>query len=146
MGAALHMTRKSSGALHQLLTSNQYADQGMGEGDPSLTTFTPVEQYRNDYIFLAPSGWDQSWVVISVEAGTTVTADGAAPNGCVVEPSGSVGGTTYESQRCKLQPGAHRIEAGKPFGIVAYGYGPAGSYTVEGGAAVKHIYSPPPPM
>jgi hypothetical protein len=30
------------------------------------------------------------------------------------------------------------------FGIVAYGYGRAGSYAFVGGANVKKIYTPPP--
>jgi hypothetical protein len=131
--------------IGQLLVSNQYVD-GAVVGDPSLTTFPPVEQFRTNYIFLAPSGWDQSWVVISVETGSTVTIDGAAPSNCIVEDAGKVGGVSYESQRCPLVAGVHNLNSTKPFGVVAYGYGSAGSYAVAGGAAVKHIYTPPPPQ
>ena len=38
----------------------------------------------------------------------------------------------------------HSLTGDKPFGIVAYGYGSAGSYAFAGGADVKHIYDPPP--
>jgi hypothetical protein len=53
-------------------------------------------------------------------------------------------GVTYESRRCPLTVGAHRLSGDKPFGIVAYGYGAAGSYAFVGGADVKRIYDPPP--
>jgi hypothetical protein len=37
----------------QLLVSNQYVD-GPYIGDPSLTVFPPVEQYRTEYVILTP--------------------------------------------------------------------------------------------
>ncbi len=127
----------------QILVSNGYVD-GPALGDPSLTVFPPVEQFRTEYVFLAPDGWTQSWVVISAPVGGKVTVDGVAPTGCIVEPAGTIEGVTYESRRCTVKAGAHPLSGDKPFGIVAYGYGPAGSYAVVGGADVKHVYDPPP--
>ena len=43
-----------------------------------------------------------------------------------------------------MKAGSHQLSGDKPFGIVAYGYGAAGSYAVIGGADVKHVYDPPP--
>jgi hypothetical protein len=40
--------------------------------------------------------------------------------------------------------GVHRLTGDKPFGIIAYGYGNAGSYAFAGGADVKPVYEPPP--
>ncbi|MEZ4373619.1 MAG: hypothetical protein R3B07_22550 [Polyangiaceae bacterium] len=51
---------------------------------------------------------------------------------------------SYESRVCPLSEGAHKLTGDVPFGIVAYGYGGAGSYAFAGGADVKRIYEPPP--
>ncbi|MBK6517749.1 MAG: IgGFc-binding protein [Polyangiaceae bacterium] len=128
----------------QLLIANQYVD-GPYIGDPSLTIFPPVEQYRQEYVILTPGSWSANYVVISAEVGSMVTIDGAAPAGCVVEPAGSIDGVSYESRRCPLSEGAHQLNGDKPFGITAYGYGSAGSYAFAGGADVQKIYEPPPP-
>jgi hypothetical protein len=114
-------------------------------GDPALTVYPPVEQYRSEYVILTPGSWDQNWVVIAAEVGATVTIDGAAPAGCIVESAGALDTVQYESRRCPLTQGAHQLSGDKRFGIVAYGYGSAGSYAFAGGADVKPIYEPPPP-
>lgn len=127
----------------QILVSNEYVD-GPYIGDPSLTVFPPVEQYRTEYVILTPSSWTQSWVVIATEPTGKVTIDGMPTTGCITEPSGTLLAKAYESRKCKLADGVHTLTGDKPFGIVAYGYGSAGSYAFVGGADVKHIYDPPP--
>jgi hypothetical protein len=126
----------------QILVSNQYCD-GNYIGDPSLTIFAPVEQYRSDYLILTPGSWDQNHVVLAVPDDATVTIDGVAPSSCVVAPAGMLDGNTWEARRCPLSEGVHRIVGDQPFGIIAYGYGAAGSYAFVGGADVKKIYEPP---
>ncbi len=128
----------------QILISNQYCD-GAYIGDPSLTTFPPVEQFRSQYVILTPGSWSQNWVVVVAEQGTNVAIDGANPNNCATQPAGTLNGVMYETRRCPLQEGAHGITGDKAFGIVAYGYGSAGSYAFVGGADVKKIYEPPIP-
>jgi hypothetical protein len=131
-------------AVAQILVSQTYTYGGPYTGDPSLTIFPPVDQYRRDYLFNVPTSWDTNHVVIAAPVGTNVTIDGKAPAGCVVAPAGKVGTTSYEARRCPIGEGAHRMNGDAPFGIVAYGYGRAGSYAVIGGANVRKIYEPPP--
>jgi hypothetical protein len=126
----------------QILVSNQYVG-GQYLGDPSLTVFPPVDQFRSDYIILTPGSWTQSWGVVVAEPGAAVTIDGSAPAGCITEPAGVLSGVTYESRRCPLAVGAHRLAGDRPFGVVVYGYGSAGSYAFVGGADVRRIYDPP---
>ncbi len=126
----------------QILVSNQYVD-GQYLGDPSLTVFPPVDQFRSDYIILTPGSWTQSWGVVVAEPGASVTIDGTAPAGCITEPAGLLSGVTYESRRCPLAVGVHRLAGDRPFGVVVYGYGSAGSYAFVGGADVRRIYDPP---
>lgn len=126
----------------QVLVSNGHVE-GPSIGDPSLTVFPPVDQFRADYIVLAPGSWDQTWAVVVAEPGAAVALDGIAPSGCVVEPAGSLSGVSYETRRCPLGPGVHRFTGERPFGVVIYGYGAAGSYAFVGGADVRRIYEPP---
>jgi hypothetical protein len=84
-------------------------------------------------------------VVIAAETGTSVTLDGGIPNGCHHRARRATWtASTYEARRCPVGEGAHALSGDKPFGIVAYGYGAAGSYAFAGGADVKKIYEPPP--
>jgi len=130
--------------IGQLLISQGYID-GPSIGDPALTVFAPVDQYRTEYVILTPGSWSENWVVISAATGSTVTIDGAAPSGCITEAAGEVDSVAYESQACPLTMGVHSLSGDQPFGIVGYGYGSAGSYAFVGGADVKQIYDPPPP-
>ena len=129
--------------IGQITISNQYVD-GPYIGDPDLTMFPPVDQYRTEYLILTPGSWNQNWVVIAAEVGSKVTIDGAEPTNCVVEAAGTLLGIDYEARRCPLAEGVHRLSGDKPYGIVAYGYGSAGSYAFPGGADVKPIYEAPP--
>ncbi|MRG97871.1 IgGFc-binding protein [Polyangium spumosum] len=127
----------------QIQVSNGYVD-GPALGDPSLTVFPPIEQFRTEYVIPTPNSWSQNWVVIAAEVGSEITLDGATTNFCQIEPAGMVEGKTYHSRKCPLAPGVHRLSGDKPFGIIAYGYGSAGSYAFAGGADVKRVYEPPP--
>ena len=133
--------------IAQLLISQEYVD-GPYTGDPALTIPPPVDQFRDEYRLLTPSsaglwGWQTNYVVLATEPDNVITIDGVTPALCVVSPAGSVDGVEYESRRCPVGPGAHSLKGITPFGIIAYGYGPAGSYAFPGGADVEAIYVPP---
>jgi hypothetical protein len=127
----------------QIQVSNQYVD-GPALGDPSLTVFPPVEQFRTEYVILTPPSWTQNWVVIASESGSLVKLDDKPTVGCIFSQAGTLDGKTYAAIRCPVTDGVHRLSGDKPFGIIAYGYGSAGSYAFAGGADVKHVYDPPP--
>jgi hypothetical protein len=128
--------------IGQLLVSQSFVS-GPSLGDPSLTVFPPVDQFRTEYVILTPDSWTKNYVVIVTEAGAEVELDGSNTGSCEKESSGVLDGVTYESRRCSLEVGVHRLSSQTPFGIVAYGYGSAGSYAFIGGADVKRIYEPP---
>jgi hypothetical protein len=130
-------------AVGQILVSQEQID-GAYTGDPSLTIFPAVDQYRRNYLFSVPTSWDKNYVAISMPKGTSVTIDGASlPSACVARTMGTVAGTDYESRTCPLSAGPHSMAGDQAFGIAAYGYGPAGSYAFVGGANVTKIYDPP---
>lgn len=135
--------------IGQILVSQGFTENATEGGDPSLTIFPPVEQFRRDYLFNVPSSWQKNWVVIAAPVGTDVTIDGKAPTGCIVEPAsntsvGKLAGKDWEARRCPVSEGAHKMAGSNPFGITAYGYGSRGSYAFIGGANVKKVYVPPP--
>jgi len=133
--------------IAQLQVSQEYVD-GNYTGDPSLTVFPPVAQYRDQYRILTPTddggwGWKTNYVVFATEPGNMITIDGIVPADCVITPAGNVEGVDYESRRCPVDAGVHALKGMTPFGVIAYGYGPAGSYAFPGGADVEPIYTPP---
>ncbi len=130
-------------AIGQLLVSAGYTTSNIG--DPSLTIFPPVDQYRKDYVFLIPPSWSNNYFVIAAPTGGTFKIDGAAlPSSCVQSNAGQLGGKSYETYRCPLGEGAHNVSGSIGFGLMVYGYGNVGSYAFAGGANVKKIYTPPP--
>ncbi|MBK6692932.1 MAG: IgGFc-binding protein [Myxococcales bacterium] len=127
----------------QFLIAQDYVEPNP-KGDPSFTIFPPVEQARNEYLFLSPGDWKENWIVVSTEAKTNITIDGQPLANCTVAPAGDLDGKTYEARRCKVAGGVHRMSGTGPFGIMAYGYDDADVYAFPGGAFVKKIYEPPP--
>lgn len=126
----------------QFLISNQRID-GPYIGDPSMTVFPPVDQYRTEYVILTPQSWTKNYVVMAAPTGAQIWIDGKVSS-CPKDAAGFVDNTAFESHVCPLTEGVHKLTGDKPFGIVAYGYGSAGSYAFAGGADVKRIYKPPP--
>lgn len=129
-------------AIAQILVSQGYTPKG--NGDPSLTIFPAVDQFRADYLFSVPTSWRANFIALALPKGASVTVDGAAPTGCDSAPMGTIGGVDYIGSRCPISEGAHTLVGTAPFGLAAYGYGTAGSYAFVGGANVKKIYTPPP--
>lgn len=117
----------------QLLISQGYVE-GPKTGDPSLTIFPSIDQYRSKYVVLTPGSWTQNWLVVVAQVGASITLDGATMTGYTTETAGTIGSTNYETRRCPLTEGVHRLSSDIPFGVVLYGYGSAGSYALVGGA------------
>ena len=69
-------------AVAQILVSQEQVD-GPYTGDPSLTIFPAVDQFRRNYLFAVPTSWDTNYIVISMPKGTNVTIDGAPIPGFV---------------------------------------------------------------
>jgi hypothetical protein len=131
--------------VSQILVSQTVC--GRTIGDPALTSVVAVDQFRSDYLFLMPPSWSENYVVLTVPEGTEseVRVDGLAlPATCDSAPIGSIAGTKYLAFRCPFPQGPHKAVGSAPFGLTAYGYGPAGSYAMAAGANVKSIYVPPP--
>ncbi len=107
-------------------------------GDPSMLLYPPVEQYRDEYIFLVPDTFSANYVVASAPVGATIELDGAAIT-CPREPAGTINGVEHETITCPVDGGTHRIQGAETFGITVYGYHGVGSYAYAGGSNLERI-------
>lgn len=111
-------------------------------GDPSMTDEVAVEQFRSQYIFLAPQDFEFNWADVMVPDGANVVLDGVALAGTKesVSPGWSVvrvplmGGANM---------GAHKVTSDQAIGLQVMGFGHATSYYYPGGLNLKIISEPP---
>ncbi len=125
-------------------------------GDPAYITVPPIEQWRDEYLFLVPSQYDFDFLLIAAPATADILYDGMPLDlilpRCEYEPIGFVDDTEYLAIRCPLSmpmpgdeglqdDGVHTLEAvnGEPFGLVVYGWDSFVSYGYPGGTNVDLI-------
>jgi len=141
--AAFEVTGDHEFAVGSQMLASDYQDPGaaVAKGDPSLTLVTGVEQYRTDYIFLAPSDFDESYVDVVAPADATITLDGASLAATATPLS-----SQFVAFRKKLEvthDGAHVLLATKPVGVQVVGFGAYASYAYPGGLDLRPIAPPP---
>jgi hypothetical protein len=111
-------------------------------GDASMSDIVAVEQFRSEYIFLAPDDFAFNWADVLVPTGATVTLDGMPLGG-----TPEVVDTDYTVMRVPLMGGAnmgaHKLSADMPVGLQVMGYGHATSYYYPGGLNLKFIADVP---
>jgi len=122
----------------QYVLGQYYPEPDAARGDPALTVLVPAEQYRPDYIFVAPSSYNagtngQTWVMVVRPPGLALTLDGAA----VTADWRAVGGR--EIGIIAVDGGTHTIQAAEPFGLIAYGLGSFTSYASPAGLNLNPI-------
>jgi hypothetical protein len=121
------------------------ATKSMQEGDPSLSAAIAVEQYRLEYVFLAPDDYDINYADVTAPLTATLMLDGAP----VTAAPTRVGGTGYGVFRIHLtsgNSGAHTLTSDQPVGLQVLGYGLYTSYQYPGGLDLLTIAPPPPPI
>jgi hypothetical protein len=112
-----------------------------GIGDPSLTIFPAIDQFRSRYTFLVPTTWERNYMVLSMPVGATFELDGSDefPPACEERPIGPIAGVEYEQVTCALSEGVHHVSTTEPSGLTVYGYYAVGSYSYPGGSDVNII-------
>jgi hypothetical protein len=128
-------------------------------GDPAIIFVPPVEQYRQDYVFLTPNLYAFDYVTITAAADTQILLDGMPLDPLMCETSPADGlerragdpPPTEVIHRCQFSfpdviglpnvrvedglqdDGVHSIVADQPVGIVVYGFDAFVSYAYAGG-------------
>ena len=119
---------------------------GTRNGDPSMLVVPPTEQFLSAYtcISIEPNPNDPSkqpafnehflTLIAPLDAEASLRVDGQS-----VPTLRQIPTTSFGYTHVPVQQGTHRAECDKPFGIVAYGYGPAESYGYTGGMAFEPL-------
>ena len=119
-----------------------------GTGDPAFMLIVPVEQYRQDYVFLAPDKYLEDYVTIIAPADAKVWFDcpeidpAAIAEKC--EPMGETdfelfGTGEYATAKFEIEDGVHRLYADMPIGVAVYGYDQYVSYAYAGGLNISDL-------
>lgn len=108
---------------------------GTQAGDPALFLLPPVEQFRTDYSFVTPPTFAKTYVAVAIPEGSALALDGRsiAEESRLERRSVTLEGDSWEVFSVALEPGLHRLESPRKFGIVAYAYDDYVSYAFTGG-------------
>lgn len=125
---------------HYLHGTDANADPSVS-GDPGQSLAVPVEQFRKQYVFLAPDNYVRNFVDVFAEIGNAVTLDGQSISPDRFTPIGTSG---WGVARVELTPtSVHKATSDAKFGISVYGYGDWTSYIYPGGLNLGTItYAP----
>jgi hypothetical protein len=105
-------------------------------GDPSFILVVPQEQFRSDYVFLAPDKYARDYVTIVAPKDAVVTFDDLE-----VDPGlWSVLGTgANRAARFLIADGVHTVRADQPVGVYVYGVDRYVSYGYPAGLDLKPL-------
>lgn len=116
---------------------------GWGDtGDPAMAVAVPQEQYRNNYMFHAPTNYEINYVNITAPTGSTIVLDGAVVSASAFQPIGASGYGIARVQLAANGGGNHVLTADNKVGISVYGYGQYTSYWYPGGLDLELIEVP----
>jgi len=107
-----------------------------GIGDPAFMLAVPFEQYREDYVFLAPNKYELDYVTITAPTGAEVRYDGQLLDPLDFEP---IGTGQFSAIRFLIKDGSHSVESNDKIGIIVYGYDQYVSYGYPGGLDLKDL-------
>jgi len=124
------------------VTQYMHGANDAGDGDPSQTVAIPTEQFRDRYVFVAPSDYDLNRVNVIAPSGASITLDGEAVPSSAFSAVGASGHSVARLPLDKVD--IHTIEGDQPFGIMVYGYGAYTSFMYPGGMLLEQIAEPPP--
>jgi hypothetical protein len=110
-------------------------------GDPSFIMAVPIEQYRDDYIFLVPGEYAHNFVTIVAPVGLDVNhVDEQGEEVFEADSFTPFGDGTHASLRVELEhEGYHRLSGEQPFAVTVYGFDDDVSYGYPAGLDIKRI-------
>jgi len=119
-----------------------------GIGDPAFLLLVPVEQFREDYVFLAPDKYALDYVTVVAPADAVVWFDCGEPDperipdACQAIPeeawSWYMSGE-YKATRFPVEDGVHRVHASAAVSVYAYGYDERVSYGYPAGLDIEDL-------
>ncbi len=108
-----------------------------GIGDPAYIIGVPIEQYRKQYTFLAPSDYINDYVSIVAPVGTTVVLDGETLPQSDFIPFGD---EKYAVAYKLIEDGRHDLTASERVGLFSYGVDSYVSYGYPAGLDLRELF------
>ena len=129
-------------------------------GDPAYTFVPPLEQWREEYVFLTPDKYAFDFMTVVAPADARILFDGGyMPPQCVVS---ELPGGSFSIYKCQLSfpqildemdpasgrrlvehvrqaDGVHSITSDEPVGLLVYGFDVFVSYAYAGGTDVRRL-------
>ena len=125
--------------------SNGRLLDGAAQGDPSMITLPPVNDWASDYLVSSPwTGFSVNYENITAPASIAgaVTMDRTPIPAATFVPIGSSG---FSGAAVSVTAAAHRLTAPAPFGVLAYGFEVRDAYGYPGGALFFNPTATPTP-
>ena len=100
----------------------------------------PIEQFRTQYLFLAPTNYETNYVDVTAPVGANIVLDGTP-----VTSWTAIGTTGWQLARVvplnagPNNDGEHSITGDQGLGITVYGYGSDTSYWYPGGLDLHQV-------
>jgi len=124
----------------QYLAAEDAPEPGSGPfdadiGDPAFMLGVPVEQYRENYVVLAPEGYEYDYINITAPSDADVMLDGvqlAAEDFEPVSPG-------FKVARMLIPDGKHSVVSEKKIGVIVYGFDKYVSYGYPGGLDLNDL-------
>ncbi|MSP15360.1 MAG: hypothetical protein EXR73_01895 [Myxococcales bacterium] len=135
-GTDFHVTANHKILVAQYMEGQDAPGSG-GTGDPAMALAVATDQYRQSYLFHAPTNYETNYVNVTAPMGATVLLDGAPVGGFM-----PVGGSGFGVAKVQLGQGVngnHTMTGDALFGISVYGYGQYTSYWYPGGLDLATI-------
>jgi hypothetical protein len=110
-------------------------------GDPSMSLAIPLQQFRTNYLFTAPTSYAINFASVVAKQDAVVRIDGRLIDAADYSP---VGASDYGVAQVLLddRTSVHSLEADQEVGLTVYGYGWYTSYMYPGGADLDRITVP----
>ena len=119
-----------------------------GIGDPAFILLVPVEQFRQDYVFLAPNKYELDYVTVIAPEGAKVWFDcpdilpqDIEANCIALEPDDFelFGTGEYMTTKFKVEDGVHTLYSDQITGDYVYGYDQYVSYGYPAGLNIQDL-------
>ncbi len=119
-------------AVGQFMVGGSYDDSDPAEyGDPAFSLVPPIQQYRKNYIFLAPDTYAYDYInIMSMSNTATILLDGDPLRARDFE---QIDGANAWVMQKKINDGTHLLTSDVPIGLIVYGYDRYVSYAYPAG-------------
>jgi len=104
-----------------------------GTGDPAFVLATPVRQFRNNYVFLAPDKYAEDFIALAMPQNAVAQLDDVDVEALPLVEVTPISATGWKSLRAPISDGFHTLVCSEPCSVMVHGYDRFVSYGYPGG-------------